>query len=131
MSTHGTIKFTDKRGRVLLSIYNHYDSYYSGLGQVIYDFFSNKKNYGNGFEDTVLLFLCHIKEGKPYRIYATDQDDYQEYNYEIYETEKGLQFTVTKTIFTLEKDYTDPKLKHEDKLIRGSLEQFKKLLDTE
>ena len=126
MSTNGTVKFVDKRGRYLLNLYNHYDSYYSGLGELIYEFFSDEKNFGNGFEDTILLFLCFIKEGKPYRVYATDEKDIQEYNYTIYETEDGLRFSIKR-----EGKIVNMKMTYRTKLEKGTLTQFRKELDTE
>lgn len=124
MSTNGTIRFIDKRGRELLCIYTHYDSYYRGVGKVIYDFFSDKKNYGNGFEDTVLLFVCYIKEGKPYSIYATDKDDVQEYNYTIQETDEGLRFSVTR-----EDKFINGIMRYKYSLILGTINQFKRLIE--
>ena len=124
MSTNGTIRFIDKRGRKLLNIYNHYDSYYSGLGQKIFDFFSDETNYGNGFEDTILLFVCYLKKGEPYAVYATDEDDVQEYNYEIYETDKGLRFSVKREFAYFGNTIIDFK-----PLIRGTIDDFKAEID--
>ena len=89
MGTRSTVKFYNRNGRCILSLYNQYDGYYEGVGQELVDFFDNKDNYGNGFEDTALLYVCYKKQGKPYHTYLTNENDKQEYNYSIFEDDKG------------------------------------------
>lgn len=89
MGTHSTVKFFNRNGRCILSLYNQYDGYYEGVGQELVDFFNNKDNYGNGFEDTALLYVCYKKQGKAYNTYLTNEHDKQEYNYSIFEDDKG------------------------------------------
>lgn len=95
MGTHSTVKFYNRRNKNILSIYNQFDGYVSGEGMAIVEFLEDEKWEGNGFEDTVLLYVCYKKEDKPYHTYATTENDIQEYNYKIYDTDEGLRFTIT------------------------------------
>ena len=119
MGTRSTVKFIDRNGRYLLSIYNQFDGYYEGIGQELVEFFSNPENYGNGFEDTALLYICKKKQGKPYHTYLTTQTDEQEYNYEIYDTEDGLKFTIKKDYY-----FSDGKYGTKTELSYATLEEF-------
>lgn len=102
MSTHSTIHIKDRNGRHLVSIYTQCDGYYEGVGQEIYEFFSNKENYGNGFEDTALLFVAKYKGNEAYNRYLTRESDRQEYNYFIIEGEKEVLFSISKEVYVEE-----------------------------
>lgn len=93
MGTHSTVKFYE-RGKCMLAIYNQYDGYVAGEGKEILDFYENKDWRGNGFDDEALLYVCYKKNGKPYHTYATTENAIEEFNYEIYDTEDGLRFTI-------------------------------------
>lgn len=95
MGTRSTVKFYSE-GRCVLSLYNQYDGYYSGVGKELVDFFEDKNNMGNGIQDTALLYVCYKKEGKPYHTYATTENDIQEYNYSIYEYKGKLIFEISR-----------------------------------
>ena len=128
MGTRSTIHFSNRTGRHLVSIYTQYDGYYEGVGQEIYDFFSNKENYGNGFEDTALLFVAKYKGNSAYNKYLTFENDVQEYNCYITEGEKGeLIFSITKEVFV--DKFDDIAIL---KTLRyGDLKEFAKELNTE
>ncbi len=91
MGTHSTIKFYTKHNKCILSIYNQYDGYITGEGQVIYDFLKDIK--GNGFDDIALLYVLYKKKG-PYHTYATTEQDIQEYNYKIYDTDEDIKISI-------------------------------------
>ena len=128
MGTHSTIHIYTKNGRNLINIYNQYDGYYQGVGKEIYEWWSNKDNYGNGFDDTAFLFIAKWKGDRPYNRYLTTERDEQEYNYYIYEDEEvGVRFSIRK------EKWFDKEMEFGSKwmLNYGTLEEFLKELNTE
>lgn len=125
MGTRSTVKFIDRYGKNLLSLYNQYDGYYEGIGEELLEFFKNKENYGNGFSDTALLYVCYKKQGKPYHTYLTTQVDLQEYNYEIQDTEDGLRFTIIRDYY-----FDDNKYGTKTELSYGTLKDFEEEIKT-
>lgn len=106
MSTNGTIRFRNKNGKDLISIYNHYDSYVEGLGKDISNFLNNIKvvngislgqekeisNIANGFGDLIAQFIVTFKKTVG-SIYVEEYFE-QEYNYIIQETEDMNEFNI-------------------------------------
>lgn len=127
MGTRSTIHIRDRYGRHLVSIYTQYDGYYEGVGKEIYEFFKDKKNYGNGFEDTALLFVANYKGNKSYNKYLTRESDRQEYNYFIQEGKEGILFSISKEVYV--EQYENFALI--DTLMGGNLEEFVEELNTE
>lgn len=127
MGTHCTIHISDRYGRNLVSLYTQYDGYYEGVGQEIYDFFKDKKNYRNGFEDTALLFVAKYKGDKAYNRYLTRPSDIQEYNYYITENDGQILFSIKKEQFVKELD----SYVLVNKLNYGTLKDFAEELNTE
>lgn len=127
MGTHSTIHIYKKNGHNLINIYNQYDGYYQGVGKEIYEWWNNKDNYGNGFEDTAFLFISSWKKDRPYNRYLTTETDEQEYNYYIYETDKGVVFGIRKEVWIDERQEFYLK----DTLRYGSLEEFLEELNNE
>lgn len=126
MGTRSTVKFYNRNGRCILSLYNQYDGYYEGIGQELVDFFGNKDNYGNGFEDTALLYVCYKKQGEPYNTYLTNESDKQEYNYSIFDNESGkLTFEIEEEIW-LQKQKTFALIKT---LQFANFEKFKNFIE--
>lgn len=128
MGTHSTIHIYTKNGRNLINIYNQYDGYYQGVGKEIYEWWSNKENYGNGFDDTAFLFIAKWKGDRPYNRYLTIERDEQEYNYYIYEDEENyVGFSIKKETWIDERRqfYMETTLKY------GSLKEFLEELNTE
>jgi hypothetical protein len=90
MGTRSTTKIYENE-RLLLSLYKQYDGYPEGWGQELKDFF-RKGVFVNGFNgskgelefngvgDFALLLVKEFKEGTG-RLYATTENDKQEYNY--------------------------------------------------
>ena len=95
MGTHSTIHIYGKHRKNLVNIYTQYDGYYEGVGQEIYEWWSNKDNYGNGFEDTALLFVAYYKGDSAYNKYLTTENDVHEFNYYIYDDDDGIHFRIT------------------------------------
>ena len=127
MGTRSTVKFY-RGGKCLLALYNQYDGYYEGVGQELVDFFGNKENYGNGFEDTALLYVCHKKQGKAYNTYLTSERNIEEYNYIIEDSETGLTFSIFKESF-LEDKNGDAHFVYEYPIRWASFEDFKKFIE--
>ena len=127
MGTRSTIHIYDNYGRHLVSIYNQYDGYYQGVGKEIYEWFKNKENYGNGFSDTMFLFIANWKGNTAYHKYLTTETDEQEYNYYISWYEGQLTFTIKKEVWIDERQefYMQTTLRN------GTLEQFLEELNTE
>lgn len=128
MGTRSTIHIRDRYGRHLVSIYTQYDGYYEGVGKEIYEFFKDKKNYGNGFEDTALLFVAKYKGNKSYNKYLTRDTDIEEYNYYITENDIGqIVFSISKEKYIDEID--------DFAIVRtlsyGTLKEFVEELNTE
>ena len=121
MGTRSTVKFY-RRGKCLLALYNQYDGYYEGVGQELVEFFENKENMGNGFEDTALLYVCYKKQGKPYHTYLTTENDFEEFNYVITETDEGLEFTIYKEL------YLEEGVAYQRVLQWADFEEFKKFI---
>lgn len=106
MSTNGTIRFRNKNGKDLISIYNHFDSYVEGLGKDISNFLNNIKvvngislgqekeigNIANGFGDLIAQFIVTFKKTVG-SIYVEEYFE-QEYNYIIQETEDMNEFNI-------------------------------------
>lgn len=95
MGTRSTVKFYNRKGRNILSLYNQYDGYLSGIGSSIVEFFNDEMSKGNGIEDIALLYVCYMKKGKPYHCYLTSETDQEEYNYQIFDTDEGIKITIT------------------------------------
>lgn len=128
MGTRSTIHIYDRNGRNLVNIYNQYDGYYQGVGKEIYEWWKNKENYGNEFEDTAFLFIANWKGNAAYSKYLTTQTDEQEYNYYIHEDIKeGVLFSIKKEAW-FEKEQEIGMIY---KLRYGSLEEFLEELNTE
>lgn len=121
MGTRSTVKFINRNGRYLLSIYNQFDGYYQGIGQELIDFLESDNSKANGFEDMALLYVCYKKQGKPYHTYLTTDKDMQEYNYEIYDTDDGLRFTIIRDYY-----FDDDKWGTKTELCYANFEDFKK-----
>lgn len=127
MGTRSTVKFYSITGRCILSLYNQYDGYYEGIGQELVEFFGNKDNYGNGFCDTTLLYVCYKKQGKPYNTYLTTENDKEEFNYSIFENENHkLTFEIEEEIW-VEKYNTFALIKT---LQFADYEQFKEFIES-
>jgi len=75
MATRGLIYITNEKNEKIIEIYNHGDSYPSGLGKILKDFLkdgklvngisldeTNKKVF-NGIEDFAAQLVCHLKNG--------------------------------------------------------------------
>lgn len=100
MGTRSTIHIYNMRGKNLVNIYTQYDGYYQGVGKEIYEWWKNKDNYGNSFEDTAFLFIANYKGNSAYNKYLTTENDEEEYNYYIYEDkEEGVIFKIKKEIW--------------------------------
>ena len=95
MGTRSTVKFYNRKGRNILSLYNQYDGYLSGIGSSILEFFNDEMSKGNGIEDIALLYVCYMKKGKPYHCYLTSETDQEEYNYQIFDTDEGIKISIT------------------------------------
>lgn len=90
MGTRSTTKIYED-GRLLLAIYKQFDGYTDGWGKELKNFL-HKGVFVNGFRrtegklqfndvgDFVLLLVKEFKEGTG-GLYATTEDDEQEYNY--------------------------------------------------
>jgi hypothetical protein len=94
MGTRSTTKIYED-GQLLLAIYKQFDGYPDGWGQQLKDFlhsgvFVNGFNFNdtkggfefNGVGDFVLLLVKEFKEGTG-GLYATTEENEQEYNYVI------------------------------------------------
>lgn len=128
MGTRSTIHIYNMRGKNLVNIYTQYDGYYQGVGKEIYEWWNNKDNYGNSFEDTAFLFIANYKGNSAYNKYLTTETDEQEYNYYIYEDkEEGVIFKIKKEIW-LEDRETCGMI---TPLRGGNLEEFLEELNTE
>lgn len=92
MGTRSTTKIYDEYGHLLLALYKQYDGYLEGLGKELKDFIKESK-FVNGFGETSnrihngpgCFTLQLVKEFKETTggLYATTEDDEQQYNYEI------------------------------------------------
>ena len=90
MGTRSTTKIYEN-GQLLLALYKQYDGYTDGWGQELKDFL-HKGVFVNGFNGTkgdlefngvgdfVLLLVKEFKEGTG-GLYATTEEDEQQYNY--------------------------------------------------
>lgn len=124
MGTHSTVKFYE-RGKCMLAIYNQYDGYVAGEGKKILDFYENKNWRGNGFDDEALLYVCYKKNGKPLHTYATTENAIEEFNYEIYDTEDGLRFTIKELTWDDDGEILKTLLR------LATFEEFKEFVETE
>lgn len=127
MGTHSTIHIYDRNRRNLVNIYTQYDGYYKGVGMEIYEWFSNKDNFGNGFYDTALLFVSAYKGNEAYNKYLCSIDDQEEYNYYIYDTDDGIRFSIKKDKWLDD----ECKVVMEQTLTYGTLEDFLEELNKE
>lgn len=102
MGTHATVLL--KGDNFKWKIYFQYDGYYEGVGKELAEFFTEMKigngipggyneeehgRFGNGFECAALQYLAEVKQGAG-GVYATDLDDHQEYNYELWHDGEGF-----------------------------------------
>ena len=125
MGTHSTVKFYDKNNGTSLFLYNQYDGYHEGVGKELFDFFAIPENRGNGFNDTVLLYVCWKKQGTAYNTYLTHEDDTEEFNYIIESDENNnLLFSVYELVYNEETDES----KYEYVLQKATLEEFGKFI---
>lgn len=101
MGTRSTVKFLEGN-EVMLSVYQQYDGYPSGVGKQIVNLLDKYKlingiSYGeaqpiaNGIGDLALFYVIENKK-QAGNIYATSKDDSQEYNYELYGAWEGKGF---------------------------------------
>lgn len=91
MSTRGTITIKED-GEILAKLYNHYDSYPTGLGKKLAQFAlsgelvnglsSGGKLQFNGAGCFGTALIAHLKEG-PGGLYLCPQNQLEEYNYTI------------------------------------------------
>lgn len=95
MGTRSTVKFYQD-GRNILSVYQQYDGYVGGVGKQVADLLSEYEvvnglplggtdKIANGLAELSLFYVMDNKDGYG-NIYATTEDDSQEYNYEIHST---------------------------------------------
>lgn len=93
MGTRSTVKFYSNEKNIL-SVYQQYDGYVSGVGEQLAHLFKKYQivnglplygegHYANGFEELALFYVMDNKDGSG-NIYATTEDDEQNFNYEIY-----------------------------------------------
>jgi len=96
MGTRSTTKIYNQWGRLVLSLYKQFDGYHSGWGTDLKNFikrgtFVNGIPSGleveenclhNGIEDFALNLVKEFKQGAG-GLYATTENDEQEYNYKI------------------------------------------------
>jgi hypothetical protein len=92
MGTRSTTKIYQD-GKLVLALYKQYDGYPDGWGKRLKEFLKSKR-FVNGFNmdnrnrvfngicDFALQLVCEFKEGAG-GLYATTEDDSQEYNYVI------------------------------------------------
>jgi hypothetical protein len=95
MGTRSTIKFFPEFSETpILSIYNQYDGYMSGVGRNLAEWLKNKtmvngflnENIDNGFANGMgCLAAQYVKEHKIKigGLYLTTHDDTQDYDYEV------------------------------------------------
>ena len=92
MGTRSTTKIYNEYGNLLLALYKQYDGYLDGLGKALKTFIKESK-FVDGFGKTsnrihngpgcfVLQLVKEFKETTG-GLYATTEDDAQEYNYKI------------------------------------------------
>lgn len=114
MGTRSTTKIYED-GCLLLALYKQYDGYPDGWGQELKAFL-NRGVFVNGFQkrddivqfngvgDFVLQLVAAFKEGTG-GLYATTEDNQQEYNYIIeFNHKQGDYGTMTYTLRCLEDD---------------------------
>lgn len=135
MSTRGTVKFYKKINeneyKHLISIYNHWDSYPSGLGVKIKYFFDNisvVNGFGmgakifevaNGYDDLILQFIIWLKDNEVGNVYLADEHSSEEYNYKIF-----MDFENTKIDkIVVNDDWED------GNIFEGSFEEFGKWVE--
>lgn len=90
MGTKSTTKIYEN-GKLMLALYKQYDGYLQGWGQNLKDFLksrtfvnglgSDEKQF-NGIGDFALQLILEFKKGAG-DLYATTEDDEQEFNYRI------------------------------------------------
>lgn len=127
MGTRSTVKFFDRNGNNLISLYNQYDGYYSGVGAELLEFLESDKSKANGFSDMALLYVCFKKKGVAYSTYATTKDDKQDFNYEIWETDEGLKFNIIEERYSKEFDT----FVYVKTLYWGGFDEFKTFIEAE
>lgn len=99
MGTRSTVKFIEDNSNIL-SVYQQYDGYPSGVGQQIVNLIDKytivngiavgreERVIANGFSDLALFYVLENKKGAG-NMYATTSNDSQEYDYEIHSTFKS------------------------------------------
>lgn len=107
MGTRSTTRIYED-GRLLLALYKQYDGYPDGWGKELKDFFhkgvfvngirrTEDKLQFNGVGDFALLLVKEFKEGTG-GLYATTEENEQEYNYIIefnhIENYKKMQYSI-------------------------------------
>lgn len=125
MGTRSTVKFYNRNDRNILSLYNQYDGYYSGVATELIEFLESDKSKANGFEDMALLYVCYKKQGKPLHTYLTIEEDKQEFNYEIHDTKAGLRFKIIEEHFDKEQE----KFVYYTVLAYASFDEFKAFVE--
>lgn len=95
MGTRSTVKFYEDEKNIL-SVYQQYDGYVEGVGKQVADLLEQydvvngiplrtNKKIANGISELALFYILDNKDGSG-NIYATTENDLQEYNYEIRST---------------------------------------------
>jgi hypothetical protein len=95
MGTRSTVKFYQD-GKNILSVYHQYDGYIEGVGKQIANLLEQYRvvngipletdeKIANGISELALFYVIDNKDGNG-NIYATSEDDSQEFNYEIRST---------------------------------------------
>lgn len=93
MGTRSTVKFYSD-GDNILSVYQQYDGYPSGVGKQVADLLKkyeivnglpieDDSSIANGIMELALYYIIDNKKSSG-NIYATTVNNYEEYNYEIY-----------------------------------------------
>lgn len=113
MGTRSTVKFFDKDSKKpLLSVYQQYDGYITGVGHELANWLKHKKMVnGFGLSDSMengvangmgCLAAQYVAQNKTEigGFYCTESNDSQEFNYEVRYIDEQFQITVNKNKFT-------------------------------
>ena len=126
MGTRSTTKIYEN-GKFVLGLYKQYDGNIDSWGKTLKEFIKSgvfvngineskqgsKKYIFNGIGDFALLLVKEFKEGTG-DLYATTEDDEQEYNYKIeYSNIRGKERKATLKISCKEEESFDETLKFE------------------
>ena len=87
MGTRSTVKFYEE-GKMMLGVYQQYDGYIEGVGAQIAELLEKYtivngvggEGTANGFGELALFYITNYKTDNG-NLYATTEDDIQEYNY--------------------------------------------------